>query len=285
MEPIAIRKKFTEIGARVVINQVQPTRWSGSENSVRLDVRRDKHGEFFSLAATGESEISVVNTSRDLRHLLLMVKNNREKSKFLCGHDERHWFVAAIPEKIAGVTDVIKAMEALKPTAVLEKQAGMKTKSRISRRNSIYVRQGEWYFLSRQDLDFKETTFFPFHRNEPLLRGSGSKPHICELLVRRGGELVHVCRRIGLKFNDPRGQSLRDQLSAGLTSEEYAKFIKANPDAVRWEWTQLTRNPEVYVKGKVSHRDHTTITLPFWHQVLMNTEPQAKAMRHVAFLD
>jgi len=36
--------------------------------------------------------------------------------KFLCGHDERHWFVAAVPGR--GVSNVRTAMEALKPAAV-----------------------------------------------------------------------------------------------------------------------------------------------------------------------
>jgi hypothetical protein len=45
------------------------------------------------------------------------------------------------------------------------------------------------------------------------------------------------------------------------------------------------RNPGVYVKGRIRHADHATITLHGWHQVLMNTEGQSRAMRNVAFLD
>ena len=32
-------------------------------------------------------------------------------------------------------------------------------------------------------------------------------------------------------------------------------------------------------------RDHKTILLQVWHKVVMNTEGQSKAMRHVVFLD
>jgi hypothetical protein len=39
------------------------------------------------------------------------------------------------------------------------------------------------------------------------------------------------------------------------------------------------------VKGSVRHPDHKTIWLPYWHQVVMNTETRAIAMRNVAFLD
>ena len=47
----------------------------------------------------------------------------------------------------------------------------------------------------------------------------------------------------------------------------------------------MTRNAEVYVRGRIRHADHRTITLHGWHRVLMNTENQARAMRNVAFLD
>ena len=47
----------------------------------------------------------------------------------------------------------------------------------------------------------------------------------------------------------------------------------------------MRRDPQVYVKGRVSHADHKTILLPFWHRVLMNTEHRAAGMQNVAFLD
>lgn len=47
----------------------------------------------------------------------------------------------------------------------------------------------------------------------------------------------------------------------------------------------MVRGAAVYGKGTVRHPDHATITLRGWHRVLMNTENQAQAMRHVAFLD
>jgi hypothetical protein len=47
----------------------------------------------------------------------------------------------------------------------------------------------------------------------------------------------------------------------------------------------MRRNSGVYVRGRVSHPDHRTIHLNGWHQVVMNTETQAPAMRNVAFLD
>ena len=47
----------------------------------------------------------------------------------------------------------------------------------------------------------------------------------------------------------------------------------------------MQRNPGVYVRGRIRHPDHATITLHGWHQVVMNTENESQAMRNVAFLD
>ena len=49
------------------------------------------------------------------------------KDKFLCGHDERHWFVAGVPER-APVSNVVTAMEALKPDVVRAQERGKKGK-------------------------------------------------------------------------------------------------------------------------------------------------------------
>jgi hypothetical protein len=41
----------------------------------------------------------------------------------------------------------------------------------------------------------------------------------------------------------------------------------------------------VFVRGRIRHPDHKAVTLHGWHRVVMNTEGQSRAMRHVAFLD
>jgi hypothetical protein len=45
------------------------------------------------------------------------------------------------------------------------------------------------------------------------------------------------------------------------------------------------RNAAVYARGPVRHRDHATLTLHDWHEVLMNTESETRQMANVAFLD
>jgi hypothetical protein len=260
--------KFARIGARLKVADL-PSRRSRTSGVVSLDVLSDRRGEFFEIACPLESaaEVAVPDVRPADRHLLLLVREGGDKSKFLCGHDERHWFVAGIPES-APVGTVAQAKEALKPAEVLVAQAGerLKGEARNRRKNAAFVRQGEWFFLPAPGFTVKEKLVLP---NEPLVRGNGGKPHWAESCYRTGGEAVHVCSR------HPNG----------VTEAEYARILSGDPKARRWGWRAMRRNPGVYVKGRVRHPDHATITLRGWHRVVMNTEGLSKAMKNVAFLD
>jgi len=90
---------------------------------------------------------------------------------------------------------------------------------------------------------------------------------VCEELYRFGGETVYV---------SPGAQN-------GLTDEQYRAL--SDGERSRWNWRVMRRNPKVYVRGRVRHRDHKTVVLDGWHEVLSNTENLSHAMRNVAFLD
>jgi hypothetical protein len=245
---------------------------------VRIDVEEDRHGEIFDIRYDDGStpDLISVDVRPERRHLLLLLREQPAgrshlppvKSRFLCGHDERHWFVAGVPEAVAGVSSVRKAMDALKPVAVqqAELRLGVKARERYRRKNAAFQRQGEWFFLPAPDVIVDP---FRVRRNEPLSRGRGSKPHTLEFAYRRGGVTVHVCR----------------QHPNGLEVEAYNRLLRTQPDARRWGWRVMTRDPELYARGRVRHADHATITLNGWHRVVMNTEGQSAAMRHVVFLD
>jgi hypothetical protein len=110
--------KFSGIGARLKVAD-RPSRRSRTPGVISLDVQADRKGEFFEIVKQlgVEAEIAVLDVQPADRHLLLLVRENGEKHKFLCGHDERHWFVAGIPET-APVGTVRQAKEALKPAEV-----------------------------------------------------------------------------------------------------------------------------------------------------------------------
>lgn len=266
MDVNILERHFERIGARARIRWLDERRASGP---VALDIARDRMGELFDIQVSRSvaPTVEILNTEPRQRHLLLMSRSGvDEKHKFLCGHDERHWFVAAVPEK-SGASTVRTAMEALKPKVIQDRQGQLevRSKDRNRRRNDAFIRQGEWFFVPVPELSVVPQLVLT---NEPLRRGRG-KPHMVEYLYRTGGELVYV------SWREPNG----------LTQKAYNGLLTRQPEARHWRWQTMRRNPLVYVKGRVRHADHATIDLPFWHQVLMNTETQAVAMRHVAFLD
>jgi hypothetical protein len=271
-----LESKFAAMGARLKVREI-PSRWRRGDQTwisprdFAVDIRRDGQGEFYELAVPTHLretlEVSVPQAERKQRHLLLFVSKPGDKpqlDRFLCGHDEREWFVAAVP---GGASSVRQAMESLQPSDVrtaLTRQH-VSSRKRYARKNRAFRRQGEWFFVPEPRFAVNERLVL---RNEPLVRGRG-KPHLVEELFRTGGETVHVC----------------DRYPNGLTPDEHRGVVQRNPNAVRWRWQVMRRNPGVYARGIVSHSDHATITLPFWHRVIMNTETQSRTMNNVAFLD
>ena len=264
------------MGARLKVREIA-SRWQmGSRKWIdpvdyAMDIQRDRGGEFFELRVPTHLrellEATVLQTDPKERHLLLLVRKSAAKpqlDRFLCGHDEREWFVAAVP---GGASSVRQAMDALQPRDVRDALARshVSSKKRYSRKNRAFRRQGEWFFVPEASLHLDEKLVL---RNEPLRRGAG-KPHLAEQLYRTGGELVHVCSK------HPNG----------IPEQEYRELLRVNPKAAYWGWRMMRRNPGVYARGTVRHSDHDTITLPFWHRVLMNTETQSRTMANVAFLD
>ena len=119
MDTSLLDLKFARIGARLKVFADRPARRSRTSGVIALDVQADRKGEFFEIIRRpgAEAEIAVLDVQPADRHLLLLVREGKDKSKFLCGHDERHWFVAGIPES-APVGTVRQAKEALKPAEV-----------------------------------------------------------------------------------------------------------------------------------------------------------------------
>ena len=108
------------MGARFKISGAAMNR-GRRENDYAIDIQKDRKGEFFELRIPGkleaDIEIDVLQKVPDERHLLLLIRKNGvpRKDRFLCGHDERSWFVAAVP---GNASTVAQAREALKPAAV-----------------------------------------------------------------------------------------------------------------------------------------------------------------------
>ena len=119
-----IESGFAQMGARVKVREI-PSRWRQGDRSwisptdCSLDIQRDRNGEFFELRVpthlSPTLDVSVMQAELKQRHLLLAVRKSGDKpqlDRFLCGHDEREWFVAAVP---GGASSVRQAMDALRP--------------------------------------------------------------------------------------------------------------------------------------------------------------------------
>ena len=238
-------RHFARMGARVVVRGPRLRQ----RTKIAIDVGRDRSGEVFVIGYEEEVAVEVLDVQPRSHHLVLMVRDGSEKHKFLLGRDERHWFAAAVPGD--AVRDVRTAIASLRPTEIEGREA---------------VRQGEWFFVPEHGVNDKNAVIL---RNEPLSRGSGSKPHVCAQMMRKNGEAVMVSRAY----------------PTGISLASYHELMATNPDARKFGWSRMVRDAEVYARGEIRHKDHKTIDLWCWHRVYMNRERFAKHAPQIAFLD
>src|ERR1043165_2892946 len=136
-----IETKLAMMGARFKVSVVPAQRES---SDYAVDIQRDGRGEFFELRvpepARDSLDLSVLQADKRDRHLLLFIRPNEGKAaRFLCGHDEREWFVAAVP---GGASSVVQAKEELKPRAIRTRQDQLKVPTRLRnrRKNAAFRR-------------------------------------------------------------------------------------------------------------------------------------------------
>lgn len=270
----AVYKEFEQMGANITIRQTRPrrSRWQVWPE-LSVDVQAFHAGESFVIRHDRRTRLSVLDTWPEQKQLLLNVHDPEARDKrftdarYLCGFDERHWFAAAIPETANALT-VQQAMDALKPKEVWDaiKLFNVAPEERNSRFTTAFTRQGEWFFVRRgPEARPPEGELL---RNEPLQRNDGGKPHLCDELIRDGGERVLVNRK-----------------TQEVVSEvDWLDRPEAQRRSVA-DWNFRVRDPRAYARGAVKHSDHDTIWLDDWHQIVMNTEAQARARANLAFLD
>jgi hypothetical protein len=280
METTLIAKKFEIMGARVKFRDLSsPVRRvftglnQGSRN-ITVDVLKDKEGEYFDIRSDSYKDVQILDVQKKDRHLLLMARDTEKNTiKFLCGHDERHWFTAAVPE--TKVSTVLAAKQALKPKELvdIEVKGGVKSKELQKRRRKLktggkIIRQGEFMFVPDPNFKVNENGLVSVQKNERLARGGN--PHIADYLYRSGGTI---------RYTAPGYEQ-------GITETEFRKITR-EPDKRRLRWRQNASEPaQVYVKGHIRHPEHATVSLgSVWHKVILNTEQKARGFSNVTFLD
>jgi hypothetical protein len=175
---IGIYQAFDMIGAELVVET--------AGDVFEIDIRQQAGREAFRVRYPWADVVAAeaLEVKPKLRHLVLDVSGWRLPigGRFLCGHDERHWFVAALPVN-RRTTTVRGAIEALKPEVVLreKKRLGVRHR-RYRRKTAAYVRQGEWFFLPRPMMHVGDLAV----RNGQLTR-EGGKPHDVEWIYRPDG--------------------------------------------------------------------------------------------------
>lgn len=256
-------EKFGRIGARLKLR----------DGPLVLDIKRDRHGEYFDLRF--DCPMLILDIEPKDKHLLLMAREKNAKPKFLCGFDERGWFAAALPEPQQikwppgtkpsirrGISDINTAKAALKPPEIVDREETLKLKDRKkhSRHNKASHRQGEWFFVPTK-IDVDASLIL---KNEPIRMGS-RREHICEELYRVGGETVWV----------------NSHYPNGISEEVYRSIPSKN----RLFFRKMTKDATVYVRGRITAHDHAPLMLPMWHKVVPNNERLAQHSAYVAFLD
>ena len=243
METKLLETMFGRMGARVKVRHVRPPR-----ERAGVDIRIDDRGEYFDIGVSRVEPIKyqVIDVRPEARHLLLMARTNEEKQKFLCGHDERHWFVCAVPG--ASVSNVKAAMEALQPQEVRTsvQRRVKRIKNRLKRRNEAFVRQGEWFFIPAPDMTINEKLIRKTNRSAAAGVASRTCVSTCTVMAERWSmssqapEWRHCGRVPAATVGEPRRSNL--------------------------ELDHAVRDANVYVCGRVSHVDHKTVVLNGWHR-------------------
>jgi len=251
-------KHFDAIGARLVIQQetrrvprVFRNELQFGQRSYDLNISTRGKQEHFVLSVTPETPaMHVLQANKLIRHLLLHVEGEKGGERFLCGHDERHWFAAAVEGRVSSITD---AKRALLPTAM--RGLGLTPDQLARRHTDAFRRQGEWFFIPTNRI-FVESLTLKIHHGEPLTRGRG-KPHIAGELVRFGGQPVILWQ----------GKEYEPEVFEKMRAVEPNKYYRAQP---------MIKDPEVYVRGSIRHPDHATLVLDIWHRVYPNNEARSK---------
>jgi hypothetical protein len=164
-----LQQAFSEIGAALADKTFG--------RGFQIDIVNHGQREAYQLQHPSDDELSVeiMDAKPHLRHLVLDVTGWRLPiaGRYLCGHDESHWFVAGL-EFGRQTAKVRGAMESLKPEIVRREQRRKGVKNLQHRRQTAaYIRQGEWFFLPRPKMQVADVLV----ELDGRLARDGGKPH------------------------------------------------------------------------------------------------------------
>ena len=113
MSAKAITAAFQNAGARASLRRFKQHSVPEVHRPMSIDIASDELGEYFDIRVAKGVGLRTVDVQPQDRHLLLEAWNWSGRDSFLCGHDEFHWFVAALPDRFGRIGNVDEARTAL----------------------------------------------------------------------------------------------------------------------------------------------------------------------------
>ena len=259
-----IQQQFERIGAIANVREFDLPTSRRVRPQMSINVTRAASGECFDIRLARGVQLAIMDRHARERHLLLSASNRWVEDRFLCGHDEFHWFVAAIPDD-SNAQSVEAAKEALKP-ALVTRLEGRRQRGKHGRRGDVFVRQGEWFFIPCRHAPI---AFEHIEQDAVLVRGPGSQAHHCQFMFRDGEREYECARYPKLAFFE----------------SEYQGILRTRRKARQWKWRLLPFRGNTYVRGWITHPDHSPLYLDIWSRVELNRETRWQTMSHMVYLD
>ena len=259
-----VQLQFERIGAIANIREIDVSMPGRVRPQMSIDVTRAATGECFDIRLARQVQLAVLDRRARERHLLLSARSGWSEDRFLCGHDEQHWFVATI-DHAADAQCVAAAKEALRPNLVARMQE-RRQRGKHWRRGDVCFRQGEWFFIPCRHAPI---AIEQIEHDAVLVRGPGGQPHQCQFMF-RDGEREYEC---------PRYPKL------AFFETEYQEILRTRRKAKQWKWRLLPFGGNLYVKGFVTHPDHSPLYLDVWCRVELNREARWTSLAHMNYRD
>jgi hypothetical protein len=179
-------------------------------------------------------------------HWIFEQKTSNRKRHFLCGVDERQLFLCQLLKACSTVRDAHASLKS--PTVVTAEGRHQRT-----------TRQGEWFFLMPTDEELAA---------------------IEESIKTNKLKVERKCPIGPMTAGPPRGNKVRQGAGNPHTADELV-VLPGTPLKHGW----AVRAREVFVRGKVRHVDHATVSFGTWRKVIRNAEANEGRMDGVSWID
>ncbi len=131
-----LERHFERLGARVKVGPWVPARVAGRPrlDGLAVDVKSDREGEYFDIQVDSVLiDLEVVEVQPQDRQLFMLARYlaAARQERFICGHDERAWYVAACPPVLLSGRPALASKPPVAPRVRTVLEAGRPAITRI----------------------------------------------------------------------------------------------------------------------------------------------------------